>query len=92
MPLLTKQAVIRQLLVYADAFPEASDSAIGIARWWLDPAEAVDMQVLVDALEFLTAEGVFAQAVGADGRRRWRRVARTAHLRRVLARYGQQGD
>ena len=92
MPLLTKQAVIRQLLVYADVFPQASDSAIGIARWWIEPAEGVDMQVLADALDFLTAQGVFAEAVGADGRRRWRRLASTAHLRRVLAQHGRQGD
>lgn len=85
MPLLTKPAVIRQLLVYADANPEASDSAQGIARWWLKPAEAVDMLVVIEALEFLAAQGVFVEVSGPDGRLRWRRVGSDALLREVLA-------
>ena len=92
MPLLTKQTVIRQLLVRAHAYPEASDSAQGIARWWLEPAEAVDMQLLAEALDFLVAQGVFAVRVGPDGRARWLRVGSDAALQRMLAQLPPQPD
>lgn len=87
MPLLTKHAVIRQLLVYAAAYPEASDTPQGIARWWLKPAEAVDMLVLDAALEFLADQGAFAPVQAPDARVRWRRVGSDTLLHELLAQF-----
>jgi Fe2+ or Zn2+ uptake regulation protein len=67
------RAVVRQLLAYASAHPSASDSAAGIQRWWLDPAQGIDMQTLNHALNWLVSRGAFSEHVAADGRRRYRR-------------------
>lgn len=81
----TMPALVRQLLMYSRAHPDASDSADGIARWWLDPHVPVDVQALDEALEFLVARGAFAQRRATDGRRRFRRVGSDALLQQLLA-------
>jgi hypothetical protein len=84
MPDLTTQALVCQLLRYAHANPHASDSAEGIARWWLDPKEGVDVQVLREALEMLVRQGIFEERVATDGRRSYRRSCPDAELRKLL--------
>ena len=84
MPDPTTTALVRQLLAYTHANPDASDSAQGIARWWLDSTEEVDVQALGNALELLVAAGVFAERIAADGRRSYRRVGSDAQLAALL--------
>lgn len=85
MPNVTTPALVRQLLMYAQANPNASDSAQGIARWWLDPKESVNLQALEEALDFLVSRGAFAERLGADGRRSYRRICSDFHLQQLLA-------
>jgi Fe2+ or Zn2+ uptake regulation protein len=85
------RAVVRQLLAYASAHPSASDSAAGIQRWWLDPAQGIDMQTLNHALNWLVSRGVFSEQVAVDGRRRYRRSGSDAELAWLLAELGPSG-
>jgi hypothetical protein len=85
MPNVKTKTLVRDLLMYVHANPDASDSAQGIARWWLDPVKEVDVQVLADALTFLVDNGVFAERVAADGRRSYRRSCSDATLIELLA-------
>lgn len=80
----TTRAVVRQLLAYADLHPSASDSAAGIQRWWLDPAQGIDVQTLIHALNWLVGRGAFSEHVASDGRRRYRRSCSDAQLQRLL--------
>jgi len=84
MPNVKTKTLVRDLLMYVHANPDASDSAQGIARWWLDPKKEVDVQVLADALKFLVDKGVFAERVAADGRRSYRRSCSDAALLELL--------
>lgn len=85
MPNITTQAIVCQLLMYVQANPTASDSAQGIARWWLDTKEGVDVQILGEALNFLIARGVFAERVATDGRLSYRRICSDAQTQELLA-------
>ena len=85
MPHFTTPAIVRQLLMYTHANPNASDSAEGIARWWLDPRVCVDLQALGEALDFLVERGVFAERLAADGRRSYRRIGTDRQLQQLLA-------
>src|SRR5512133_2462134 len=90
---LTTPALVGQLLMYAQAHPNASDSAHGIARWWLDTGEVVDMQALEEALGILVQRGAFAEKLAVDGRRSYRRIGSDALLQELLAefRHGNTG-
>lgn len=77
--------LVRQLVMYSIANPGASDSAEGIARWWLDPSAPADMQALAEALHYLVARDAFAERLAADGRRRYRRIGSDALLLALLA-------
>lgn len=81
----TMPNLAHDLLRYSLANPGASDSADGIARWWLDPSAGVDMQALDEALQFLVARGAYAERQAADGRRRYRRVGSDAAMQALLA-------
>jgi len=85
MPNVQTKTLVRDLLMYVQANPNASDSAQGIARWWLDPSKEVDVQVLEDALKFLVDKGVFAERLVADGRRSYRRSGSDSTLLELLA-------
>jgi hypothetical protein len=85
MPDLRTPALLRQLLMYAQENPNASDSAQGIARWWLDPKDGLNLQALDEALDFLVSRGVFAERLAADGRRSYRRTCSDLHLQQLLA-------
>ena len=82
---LTTPARERQLLMYAQTHPNASDSTPGIARWWLDPGQAVNLQALDEALEMLVRRGAFADKLAADGRRSYRRIGSDVLLQQLLA-------
>jgi hypothetical protein len=84
MPNITTQAVICQLLMYVHANPIASDSAEGIAQWWLDPKEGVNVQLVGDVLDFLVDRGMFAKRVAADGRHSYRRSCTDAQIQQVI--------
>jgi hypothetical protein len=81
---LTTSALVRQLLMYALAHPNASDSAPGIARWWLDAGQGVNLQALDEALTILVRRGAFAERLAADGRRRYRRIGTDSLLQQLL--------
>jgi len=84
-PRPTMPDLVRELLRYSCANPNASDSAEGIARWWLDAPAGVDMQALEEALAFLVARGAYAERLAADGRRRYRRICSDSMLQLLLA-------
>lgn len=65
-------AMVSLLAHYLRVHPLASDSASGIAQWWLLPAK-VQMDVLECALGWLKQQGVIEETAGADGRSRFRR-------------------
>jgi hypothetical protein len=79
------QAVVCELLAYVDENPSASDSVAGIQRWWLKPAEGVDVQAVKDAVNYLVGRGAFSVRVAADGRRRYRRGCTDSELKTLLA-------
>jgi hypothetical protein len=81
----TTQAVVCELLAYVTANPGASDSAVGIQRWWLNPAERVDMQTLNNALDYLVGRRAISERIAADGRRRYRRSCSDSDLHSLLA-------
>ena len=82
---LITRAVVRQLLAYATAHPSASDSVVGIRRWWLDPEEDIEMETLNRALDWLVGRGAFSQCVAADGRCHYRRSGSDAELMSLMA-------
>jgi hypothetical protein len=82
---IATQALVCELLAYVNANPTASDSAAGIHRWWLDPAQGIDMQTLNDALNYLVGRGAFSEVLAADGRRRYRRSCSDSQLQLLLA-------
>jgi len=59
---------------YLSTHPYASDTLIGIARWWLVPAPApISLEQLEKALQLLVTRGqVVSDALG-DGQRVFRR-------------------
>jgi hypothetical protein len=80
------KAVVRALCRYWREHPLASDSADGIARWWLgsDVNQPVSMDMLQRALGWLQQQGVAVSSRAADGRLRWRRGGDDAALQRVM--------
>ncbi len=68
------EVVQRALRQHWQRHPHAADTTEGIARWWLlPPARLADV---LAALQALQAEGCVVPATAADGRVRWRWVAR----------------
>lgn len=69
------EAIERQLSAYLIANPEASDTAEGIARWWLR-LELVDAEALATALDRLVEHGILERESGPDGRLCFRKAKR----------------
>lgn len=77
-------ACVRSLAGYLRANPQACDTAEGIRRWWFDSEHEVEMEQLLDALEWMKRRGVVEEILAADGRRRYRRLAGDARLQALI--------
>lgn len=73
------RVVMRCIALYLRRNPLASDTAEGIARWWLGDM-AVGPDSVQRALDELTRLGVLIVQVAADGRRRYRLLSGEAVL------------
>jgi DNA-binding GntR family transcriptional regulator len=80
-----EQRVMDAIREYLVAHPRATDSADGIAQWWLGDEAAASVQLVRRALERLVADGtvrVIASASGehlySSGRRRIESAAETS--------------
>jgi hypothetical protein len=59
---------------YLGAHPHASDTIIGIARWWLAPAPVpISLERLEKALRLLVTSGQVVSEILGDGQRLFRR-------------------
>jgi hypothetical protein len=66
--------VVRQLALYLRRNPRACDTALGIARWWLEGSVRVPPATVAQALDRMVDLGVLECRSAADGRRRFRRA------------------
>jgi hypothetical protein len=66
------QTISRQILDYLARNPEASDTAEGIAEWWLPPGAAPLPADVERALDELTAGGWLLAQRGTDASTRYR--------------------
>jgi hypothetical protein len=79
--------VVHALAAYLLEHPQASDTADGIARWWLRDAPANSVQ-LQQALDWMEGRGLIDKVVASDGRVRWRRSEDAAGFERAVAELG----
>ena len=75
--------IVRRLASYVDANPRACDTALGIARWWLQCDDAAPVQ---KALHWMTAHGLMEELPAADGRLRYRRIGTPEQFASALQR------
>jgi hypothetical protein len=68
------KAVIRQLARHWYANPLACDTPDGMLNWWLEPANAVALTTVEEALVWMEQRGLIEQLPAADQRVRFRRV------------------
>jgi hypothetical protein len=68
------QALVRRLCRYLQDRPLASDTADGIAIWWLGLQRNAAEDEVGSALAWLVGAGVMETVEGLDGRVRYRRV------------------
>ncbi|MBX3607165.1 MAG: hypothetical protein KF788_17940 [Piscinibacter sp.] len=66
-------ALVRALARYLGLHPQASDTAQGIARWWLADQAPVREAALLRALEWLERQRLVERVSAPDGRVRFRR-------------------
>jgi Fe2+ or Zn2+ uptake regulation protein len=83
-------AVTQAIAAYLLANPQASDTAIGIARWWL-PDDAVSMDTVIAALNWMTDQEIIEARAAADGRTRYRRSCPDDMLLRLAGSAGGNG-
>lgn len=62
-----EQRLVDAIREYLVAHPRATDSADGIAQWWLGDEGIASVQLVRRALERLVAEGAVRVVVGASG-------------------------
>ena len=72
--------LVSALATYMRTHPCASDTASGIAQWWLPTEDFVSRKQLALALQFLVDRQAIEQIVAADGQVRYRRIADDAAL------------
>ncbi|MCU7375489.1 hypothetical protein PEC18_32875 [Paucibacter sp. O1-1] len=78
-------SVVQHLARYLCAYPDACDSAEGIARWWGGAAEqGAAVGVVEAALQWMSACGVVETWQAADGRVLYRGARGDAHLQARL--------
>jgi hypothetical protein len=75
--------VLKALVTYLRAHPQASDTAEAIRRWWLRDEAPIDLDRLVRALEHMERSGLLDRTTAGDGRVRWRRKADAASFERA---------
>jgi Fe2+ or Zn2+ uptake regulation protein len=80
--------VVHALAEYLLAHPQASDTAEGIARWWLRADPQVSAAQLQQALDWMEGKGLINKVVAGDGRVRWRRSEDAAAFERAVADLG----
>jgi hypothetical protein len=80
--------VVHALVAYLLAHPQASDTAEGIARWWLRADVPVNSTLLQQALDWMEGQGLIESVVAGDGRVRWRRSEDAAGFERAVAELG----
>jgi Fe2+ or Zn2+ uptake regulation protein len=80
--------VVRALAAYLLAHPQASDTAEGIARWWLRTEAPPSAAQLQQALDWMEGKGLVDRVVAGDGRVRWRRSEDAAAFERAVADLG----
>lgn len=68
------EAIERQLLAYLRTHPAASDTAEGIARWWM--TEAANAGAVASALDRLVERGFLERVAGPDAQLRYRKAKR----------------
>ena len=86
------RSAIEALGRYLLAYPHASDTAAGIANWWMGPGRTVSMESLNRALLRLLEFGVLEQRVGGDGQAFYRRCCSDADLAAALAAVRRAGS
>lgn len=80
--------VVHALVTYLLAHPQASDTAEGIARWWLRTDATANSTLLQQALDWMEEQGLIERVVAGDGRVRWRRSEDADNFERAVARLG----
>jgi hypothetical protein len=78
------QATVSALISYLRANPDASDTAEGIHRWWLDTKLVITMEQLEIAVGWLCKRRAIEEVRALDGRLRYRRIASDALLDELL--------
>lgn len=68
------EAIEQQLLAYLKTHPAASDTADGIARWWV--AEPADAEAVASAMDRLVKRGIVERVAGPDAQLRYRKAKR----------------
>jgi hypothetical protein len=84
--------VVHALVTYLLAHPQASDTAEGIARWWLRADSPVNSTLLQQALDWMKGQGLIESVVAGDGRVRWRRSEDAESFERAVAELGLPPD
>jgi hypothetical protein len=80
--------LVRALARYWRAYPFASDTCEGIARWWLFLPPRWNWRLLI-ALDWMVAEGMAERLQAADGHIRYRRLRGAGDADKVRRRLAQ---
>lgn len=80
--------VVHALAAYLLAHPQASDTAEGIARWWLRGDAPASSLMLEEALDWMEGHGLIDKVIAGDGRVRWRRSEGVEDFERAVAELG----
>jgi hypothetical protein len=86
------RTLVRTLASYLYANPNASNSADGIRRWWLDEGFVVTADDLEKALAWMKRHGLIDETVAADGRVRFRRSSSDAQLESAIRDSDKEGS
>jgi hypothetical protein len=85
------KAIVDGLVAYLRANPAACDGVDGMARWWFNPDDDIDPEVLNMALQYLLHCGVMETLTIGD-RTCYRRIGSIADLDAALQSFSHEGD